>query len=178
MKKIWIGIAVFSVAVLVFGAASFAYAQSRTPSPSDYPHGPWMMGEYEGYAGGMMGFGHMGWNSESGPMHEFMVASLAEALALSPEEIEERHDAGETLWEIAAAEGLSDEEIQDLMDSAHDDALEQAVASGWLSEEQAEWMDDHMEQMWSGENGFYGQYGHGNHCGGRFAPTTSDSNQN
>jgi len=173
MRKIWIGIAIFGIAVLALGAAGFAYAQSRTPSTSDYPHGPWMMGEYGGHGRGMMGFGHMELDGEYGPMHEVMVEKLAEALNLSPDEIESRHDAGETFWEIAAAEGLSDEETQELMLSAHDAALEQAVASGSLTEEQAEWMDGHMEGMWDGD------YGPGSHCGrGEFTPPTSDTNQN
>lgn len=173
MKKIWIGIAVLSVAALAFGVVGYAYAQSRISSNSEYPHGPWMMGEYGGHGRGMMGFGSMGWNSEYGPMHEIMLEVLTEALDLSPEEIESRHDSGEALWEIAAAEGLSDEEIQDLMLSAHDTALEEAITSGWLTEEQAEWMDDHMDQMWRGD------YSYDGHCGrGRFSPATPETNQN
>jgi hypothetical protein len=169
MKKIWIGIAVLSAAVLVFGAASFAYAQSRTPAGSNYPHGPWMMGEYGGYGRGRIGWNHMGWNGEQGPMHEVMLEEVAEALDLSSEEIKARHDNGETIWEIAAAEGLSDEEIQTLMSRVHDDILDEAISSGWLSEEQAGWMDEYMEQMWHGE------YGSGFHCSAGFSPPASVS---
>jgi hypothetical protein len=124
-----------------------------------------MMNEFGGYGYetmgdgyGMMGSGLMGWNGEEGPMHESMIDSLAESLDLSPQEIEARHDAGESIWEIAAAEGLSDEEIRDLMFSSHDAALEDAEVDGWLTPEQADWMDDHMKQMWDGE--------YGNHCDG------------
>jgi len=161
MKKILLVVAGFLVAVLVFGVAGFAYAQSKTPATPEYPYGPGMMGpgmmgnydnDASGYSHGMMGgYGMMGWNGEEGPMHEAMVAAVANALGLTPEEIETRHDAGETLWEIAEAEGLSAEEIQDLMSPAHDTALEEAVANGDLTQEQADWMDSHMEQMW--ENG-------------------------
>ena len=42
-------------------------------------------------------------------------------------------------------------------------ALEDAVANGLMTEEQAEWMDGHMEQMWSGD---YEDGGFGGHCGG------------
>jgi pyrroloquinoline quinone (PQQ) biosynthesis protein C len=119
-----------------------------------------MMNDYSGYGHGMMGGfggnGMMGWNGEEGPMHDDMIASLADALGLPAAEIEARHDAGETLWEIAEAEGLSAEEIQELMFSAHNIALEEAVDNGWLTQEQAEWMDGHMEKMWEG----------GSHCGG------------
>jgi hypothetical protein len=75
-----------------------------------------------------------------------------------PQEIETRHDAGESHWAIAEAEGLSDEEIRDLMFSSHDAALEDADVDGWLTPEQAEWMNDHMVQMWDGE--------YDNHCDG------------
>jgi len=165
MKKILLVVAGFGVATLVFGVAGFAYAQSQIPPTPEYPYGPGMMGNYDddgpGYGHGMMGggsrgmmggYGMMGWNGEEGPMHEAMVAVVADALGLTPEEIETRHDAGETLWEIAEAEGLSAEEIQDLMSSAHDAALEDAVANGDLTQEQADWMNSHMEQMWEEGN--------------------------
>jgi hypothetical protein len=171
MKKILIGVIILVVAVLALGIGSFAYAQDQTPPTPEYPYGPGMMGNYDGfgYGRGMMGgYGGgfssmMGWNGEEGPMHDAMVGALAEALGITPEEVEARHDAGESLWQIAAAEGLTDEEIRDVMLSAHDLALEDAVADGWLPEEQAEWMDTHMEQMWSGD---YQSDEFDAHCGG------------
>lgn len=172
MKKILLVTGILSIAVLTLGVAGFAYAQSQTPPAPEYPYGPGMMGAYDGYGNGhgmiggygrSNGHGMMGWNGEYGPMHEAMIADLADALGLSTDEIEARHDAGETLWEIAEAEGLSAEEIQDLMLSAHDIALEDAIANGWMTAEQAEWMDAHMEQMWRGD---YQDNGFGDHCGG------------
>jgi CO/xanthine dehydrogenase Mo-binding subunit len=175
MKKILLIAVGFMVAVFVFGMAGFAYAQSQTPPTPEYPYGPGMHamrgvegmpgGYGRGYGHGMMGgYGmHGDWDGEYGPMHEAMIAALAEALGLTPEELEARHDAGETMWQIAESEGLSAEEIQEFMLSAHDTALEDAVANGQLAEDQAEWMDAHMEQMWSGE---YGNGGFGGHCGG------------
>jgi hypothetical protein len=159
MKKMLLVFAGFVVAVSVFSVAGFAFAQSQTPPFPEYPYGPGMMNEYDGYGPGsdhgMMGGYGMGWNGEEGPMHEAMVEVVAEGLGLTPEEIEARHDAGETILEIAEAEGFSAEEIQDLISSAHDVALEDAVANGLLTQEQADWMDSHMDGMWLG----------GNHCG-------------
>jgi len=168
MKKLLLVLGVLSAAVLAFGAVGFAYAHNQNPPDSDTPYGPGMMGGGYGYGGGWMGagYGHgrggmMGWGYQNGPMHEAMVSALADELGLSVEEIETRHENGETLWEIAAAQGLSADEIQAVMFSAHDIALEEAVASGWLTEEQAQWMNEHMDQRWSGEySGFSG------HCGG------------
>ena len=181
-KNILIG-AVLSIAVLTFGLVGFAYAQDQTP---EYPHGPGSMSDYgQGHGhgghghggmhaqsgaegmGGQGDYGMMGEFGEEGPMHENMVAALAETLGLSAEEIETRHDAGETLWDIAKAEGLNAEEIQDFMSNAHDGALDDAVANGWMTQEQADWMNGHMNQMWDGETGFGG-----GHCGGNGSNST------
>lgn len=156
MNKIFIGIALLGIAVLTLGTAGFVYAQTQTPPEPSYPYGHGM---------GMMrgGFGWMGNPDQEGPMHEAMVAVLAEALDLEPGVIEERHEAGESIWDIAAEEGMSDEEIRTLMESVHDSALEEAIAGGQLTPEQAEWMEEHMQWMGSGE----GEYnGYGGHCGG------------
>ncbi len=136
MKKTVIALAILGAVTLSLGIAGYAYAQSQAPT--------------YGYHGMMMGYGYGMMYGEEGPMHETMVAVFAEALGLTPEEIEARHDAGETLWQIAESQGLSPEDIQDLMLTAHDQALEQAVAEGWMTPEQAGWMQSHMGQ------GFYG----------------------
>lgn len=163
MNKNIIVIGVLSLVVLTLGLAGYAYAQGQPPLPSDYPYGPEMMNGYDGHDDGMMGSGYgmmesgmMGWEGDEGPMHESMIDSLAESLALTPQEIEARHDAGESIWEIAVAEGLTDEEVSELMFSSHDAALENAEINGWLTPEQADWMNEHMNQMWTGD---------GNHCG-------------
>jgi len=156
-KLLFVGIAVIGLAALAFGGlvwAGTAYAQSQT---SGYAYGM-MGGQYEGY--GMMGTG------DYGPMHETMVDALAEALNLTPEEVQARIDAGETPWEIAQSLGLSDAQIQQLLLDAHDQALDQAVDAGLLTQEQADWMDQHMESMWSddgaGFGGCHGPNGTGN----------------
>jgi len=168
MKKFLLVVGILSIAVLAFGAVGYAFAQSIIPPAQEYRHGPGMMEGYygydHGYGHGMMGgHGTMGWADEHGPMHDAMIAALAEALGLTPEEVEARHDAGESLWEIAESAGLSAEEIQDLMLPAHDLALENAIVNGWLTADQAEWMNDHMEQMWSSD---YQHNDFGGHCGG------------
>jgi len=179
MKKTLLIVAVLTISVLTLGLAGYAYAQDQTPeSPNGFGmmgnydgHGPEMMGEAGGYGHGMMGdgYGMMGWSGEEGPMHDGMVASLGDALGLSVDEIETRHDAGETIWDIAEGEGLSSAEIQDLMFASHDLALEDAVTNGLLTQEEAEWMDSRMEEMWDGEGGHCGRdsfEGSGTHRGG------------
>ncbi len=154
MKKIWIGLAVFSIVALSFGAASYAYAQGGS-NPWGGSHNPGMMGS--GYSSEMMGdYDYSGYGmlnggedfhmmgDEDGPMHEAMIAAFADALGLTPEELETRHDDGETLWEIAEALGLSESEIQALTVSARGEAMIQAVGDGQFDQEQADWMLSHM----------------------------------
>lgn len=152
-SKLLIGILV-AAAVIIIGAAGIAYAQSATPSSPAYPYGSGMMGGGWGGFGGMMGAwqGNKG-SGSYGPMHEYMLETFADALGLTSQELQEQLDAGQTMWEVAQAQGLSDEQITELMEQAHDAALEQLVADGVLTQEQADWMDDHMEQMWAGGYG-------------------------
>ncbi len=62
-----------------------------------------------------------------------------------------------SVWEIAEAEGLSDKEDRKPRFSSHETALEDAVIVGWLTPEQAEWMNEQMNQMWNDDY---------DHCGG------------
>jgi Spy/CpxP family protein refolding chaperone len=146
MKKlIVIGILV-GVLVLVLGLTSLAFAQSPTPEPGQYPgFGSGMM---DGYGGGMMGGRGSGWREGSGygPMHEYMEQAFAGALGLTEEEIEQRLEAGETMWQIAEDLGYSQEEFGELMVTARTKALNQAVETGVLTREQAEWMIARMAQ--------------------------------
>lgn len=100
-----------------------------------------------GYQGGMMG-GRMMGRSGYGVMHTYMISALASRLGMTPEELQARMTNGETPWDIAKANGLTDAQIQQLLEEAHDEALKQAVAAGVITQEQADWMDAHMDSMW------------------------------
>ncbi|HSM25922.1 MAG TPA: hypothetical protein VK856_13750, partial [Anaerolineaceae bacterium] len=149
------------ITVAVLGVAAFAWSGSvfaRTLYNNYGPYGQGMMGGY-GYGQGMMGgygYGMMDRGYDSA-MYEYMVTGLADALNLNPEDVENRIQAGETPWQIAQAEGFTDEQFQQVMQAAHDQALQAAVDAGELTQEQAEWMDQRMESMWSGDyRGFGG----------------------
>ncbi|MEJ2013846.1 MAG: hypothetical protein P8X64_16690 [Anaerolineales bacterium] len=64
------------------------------------------------------------------PLHDYLVASFADALGLGESELETRLEAGETMMDIALSAGLSQEEAWDLMQTAHQAALEAAEADG------------------------------------------------
>lgn len=155
MKKIWILVAVAVVALAALGAASLAYAQ--TQNPPEVPANPpaprnWggMMGRGPGMGGMMGGPGMMGGH---GPMHEYMLSAFAEALGISVEELQAEFEAGETMWTIAEAQGLSEDEFAEVMRAAHDQAIEQALADGAITEEQAAFMREHHLSMIEGGMG-------------------------
>ncbi|MDD2696134.1 MAG: hypothetical protein PHD58_09435 [Anaerolineales bacterium] len=152
-KNILIFFAGAVVTALVLGAAGFVYAQTQTPPNANPPAGfaPWgMMG---GRGAGMMG----AWRNNAdadfeGPMHDAMIAALAEALNVTPEELEEAHDAGKTMWQFAEEQGLSADEFAQIMIQARTKALNQAVEDGAITQEQANWMIQRMSQAQA--NGF------------------------
>ncbi len=178
MKKILVIGAVVAVIILAVGAAGLAYAQTQTPY---FPMGPGMMGwrngsGQAGYGPGMMGGrlaatpgsgttnsfgpgmmgGWGGWGMMGGgaygTMHQFMVDALAKELGMTSAELQAALQNGKTPYQIAQDKGLTAAQIGEMMQRVHDEALKQAVASGALTQQQADWMDQHMEQMWS--NGF------------------------
>jgi len=145
MKKFLAISAIVVLGVLVLGVVGFAYAQSQTPPTPNAPFGRGMMG---GWGNRGMGPGMMGrWGSGgNGLMHEYMEDAFAEAFGISHEDLEAKLDAGETMWSIAQAQGLSDDEIAKLMVDARTKALKKAVTDGVLTQEQADWMSQHMQQ--------------------------------
>jgi hypothetical protein len=139
MKKIVVVLMVVAVAVVALGAAGMVYAQAPTPqAPVDgtgYGYG--MMGG--GMRGGRMGQGGYAGSGE-GILHDAMIAAFANELGLSVETLEARLVAGETVADVAFAQGLTVEEFQTLMTDARAQAVAQALADGTLTQEQADWM--------------------------------------
>lgn len=149
MKKlVLIGVVVI-VAMLALGVAGFAYAQEPQPTePVPFgqgnSRGSGMMGR-----GGMMGRWNQGVTGQYGPMHEYMVGAMAEALGMTEEALDAELAAGKTMWQVAEAKGLSLEDYQKLMLDARTAALEKMVADGVLTQDQADWMLNRMQGMWS-----------------------------
>jgi hypothetical protein len=133
--------ALLVLGILIPRINGFTVARAQTPTgPGAGAPGGWgMMG-----GRGMMGGGY-------GPMHEYMVAAFAGQLGLTPEALQAKLGAGQTMWQVAEAQGFSQEEIQEKMLAARAEALEAAVAGGALTQEQADRMSQHMGQM--GANG-------------------------
>jgi hypothetical protein len=170
-KLLMIGIALSAVVVLSLGAIGFAYAQTSNPQDgTPFPQWGGRSGMMDGNGRGRGGM--MGWQDDSGdsygPMHEYMIAALAEGLAMTPEDLLARIVQGETPYQVAQSAGLSEEQITTLFDETHDQALQAAVDAGALTQEQADWMEQHHEQMWQNDSpGAGGCMGGGHGRGGR-----------
>ena len=155
---------VFAAAAAAVGTASIVYARSQS-APTTPPDGTFF-GRGMMNGGGMMsGRSMMGQGSffgrtterATGVLHEYIIAALAPALNLTPEEIQAKLDEGQTLVQVATAAGLTTDEITVQLQAAHTAALKAAVEAGTLTQEQADWMQQRQEQM--GLNGVLGAGG-------------------
>jgi len=118
--------------------------------------GPGMFGR-GGFGRGMFGWGRGGqWT---------MFDTAAEALGLTPEELFAELHAGKSLEEIAEEQGVEMQAVQEALNAAQVEAgrqaIEQAVKDGKMSQEQADWLLEGLEQ------GFF-PGGRGFGCGGRW----------
>lgn len=87
-----------------------------------------------------------------GPLHEYKVQALAEAFGLTVDQVEERLATGETMWQIAQAQGMTLEAFQDKMVEAAKNAINLALADGKITQIQADRMLSRVERMKA--NGF------------------------
>jgi hypothetical protein len=119
------------LAMVLLGATLVvpAFAQEETPEAPFGCHG------------GGFGLGPGSWT---------MFDTMAEALELTPEELFAELHAGKTLEEIAEAQGVELEDVHDAMQAARVEAMreriEQAVEDGNISQEQADWLLEGLEQ--------------------------------
>ena len=128
-------IAVLIVIVLALGVAGIAFAQDQTPPTGDFcPYGGTCGGYGTGGYGGMHGYGYQG----------TMPAILADALGMTSEELYAALSDGQTIAELAAAQGVEMDALVDALVAPRILQLEQAVADGYMTQEQADWMIEMM----------------------------------
>ena len=103
-----------------------------------------------------------------------MFDTAAEALGLTPQEFfAESHDAGKSLTEIAEEQGVDVQAVYDAMEAARGEAMragiQQAVEDGSMSQEQADWLLEGLDQgFFPGGRGF--GFGRGHGFGGPMSP--------
>ncbi len=159
-KKWWMvgGMAASFAAVVILASLVGGVLWGAIPASAQEPEPTWPCGE-----GGGPGFGwHLGgWGGRAWTMFD----TVAEALGLTPQEFfTELHDEGKTVTEIAEEKGIDIEAVQDAVGAARGEAMreaiEQAVEDGTLTQEQADWLLEGLEQ------GFFpGGRGMGRHGG-------------
>lgn len=169
MNKILVFGVIVAVLVAALGIAGVAYAQTQTPPVPETVYGQGMMGGRGGHAGmmggrGAAGAGQMGLD---GPLHDYMVAAMASVFGVTSEELQAVHDSGQTMWDYVQEQGMTQEQFTEKMLQARTQALEQAVADGVITQEQADWMLSRMSQMW--QNGAGSGACMGGEVGGRGA---------
>ncbi len=109
----------------------------------EYGYGPGgMMGGNGLGPGGMMGGRGLGQNA--GVMHDYMISAFATAVGLTVDEVNTRLTNGETLAQIAIAQGKAEADLPALWTQVRQDALNMAVADGVITQAQADVM---LEQM-------------------------------
>ena len=151
LKTVVVTTAVTLTTVALLGAG-VAFAQGGTPWGHMSGYG-WQDGTPAPRGGfGMMGNGSpMGqsdgsmqamraWMAQTGGMHPYMWASLAEALNLTPDALQTALADGQTLTEIAAAQSLDQAQLADALKTAMQAGMAQAVAEGALTQAQADQM--------------------------------------
>jgi len=140
-KKLLIGAGVALVVLLLAGLAGAAFVFAQEPTPP-IPFG------WHGGGHGMGGFGRGGFGWARGGMWT-MFDTAAEALGLTPEEFFAELRAGKSLAEIAESKGVDVQTVYDAMNAARGEAMqqaiEQAVEDGRLTQEQADQMIERLE---------------------------------
>ncbi len=171
MKKVLI-IAVTIVAVIALGNVLLAAAQGGNPPwqpngtcrtgytcpysgttpygvPGGMMNGRGMMGGYGTYTntipGGMMG----PYNSMMGAngMHEQVWTAVAKKLGMTYAELNTALQNGQTVAQLAQAKGVSLSDLKTAALDAMKASFADLVKQGTMTQEQADWMLDHMDDM-------------------------------
>ncbi len=143
MKKALIIVAVVAIVLGVgLSAAGYVYAQNTNPpSTGGQTYGP-MMGGWGGHRGMMGGSA----DGEYGPLHDQMISAWAEKLGLSVEDLNAKLTEGQSMAEIATAQGVTGDAFTTAWVDVHTQVWDEAVAQGLLTADQAQLMKDRMQQ--------------------------------
>ncbi len=147
LKKVLIGVVLAGVLVAAFAAVGAVYAQAGTPQ-GEFPFGMGrrgMMANSQGLAG-----------TGEGLLHDYMVEAFAEKLNVSVEEINETLASGGRVIDIALEQGLTVDEFRALMLDARAQAVDQALADGVITQDQADWLKTRGAGMAGGRAGMRG----------------------
>jgi hypothetical protein len=154
MNKNIIWLTLIAVLALTLTATTVVSADTGDPTPQ--PRNCGLLDNLLNRAGCGRNTGDFGVTG-GGILHEYMEEIFADKLGITETEIETRLTAGETMSEIALAEGFTLEEFQTWMLDARTQAIDLAVADGVITAEQAEWMKSRGSMMFGGYGGYQGR---------------------
>ena len=168
MKKVLI-IGITIVAVIALGNVLLVSAQGGTQpnqpnatcpmgytcpftSTASYgtPGGMMGRGMMSGVPGGMMSGNHAqmhGTMMGANGMHEQVWAAVATKLGMTYAELNTAVQGGQTVAQLAQAKGVSLDELKTAALDAMQSSFSNLVEQGVMTQEQADWMLDHMDDM-------------------------------
>ena len=136
-----VGAVLAVVAVLALAVPGLAEEPTETPTPQ---RKLWGRG-FGGFCGGR------GWNTFDG---------VSDALGLTPEGLFAELHSGKTIAEIAEAQGVEMDAIDDVVAAARKadftTRIDELLEEGTISQEQADWMLEGMDKGYMGGRGFPG----------------------
>lgn len=126
-RKVLLGL---GLAAVIAGAAvtvnvGFAQAEDPPTFPANQPFMSqrsmrWMSEREDGWMADELGE----------VMHDAMIAAFADALGLDAADLEARLESGEQMMDIALEQGLSSEDVWEIMEAVREDARAAVLASG------------------------------------------------
>jgi hypothetical protein len=146
MNKLTLSIVVLAVAIASLFTAGQVSAQSPTPQPLTPGYG--RMGGRGFFAGTPAPNSTAG--TSYGILHDAMMTVIAGKLGITVDSLNARLSAGETMAQIASAQGLTVDEFTTLLQDARSAAIDQAVQAGTITQEQADWMKQRGTGMMGG----------------------------
>ena len=129
-----------SIVILAAAAAAFVTTTSSVFAQGPNPQAPGAGLNQAAAPGRGMGAAQSQAQNQDGYLHADLIPFYADKLGLSVDELNARLANGETLSQIALANGMTFEELRSLMADARTAALQQSVNDGTLTQAQADWM--------------------------------------
>lgn len=83
-----------------------------------------------------------------GVMRDYMVNAFAQATGMTTDQVNQNLLKGQTFGQMALALGKTADEVHTLMDQVRQQAINQMVADGVITQTEADWLANRMQSMW------------------------------
>jgi hypothetical protein len=87
-----------------------------------------------------------------GSMHNYVEQAMAAKLGITEEEVE-KELVTKPMYQIALDHGIQQADLATFLNEVHKDAFAQAVKDGLMTQQQADWMLQHMQNRFDGNGG-------------------------